>query len=162
MIQSNTASINQPILDFSFPTTKDSPKSFSECMGKNIVLYFYPKDNTPGCTQESKDFRDLYSQFLELNTEVFGISRDSLKSHEKFQCKYDLPFELISDHNEQLCKYFKVIKPKNMFGIKSLGIERSTFLIDSKNILRKEWRKVKVLGHAQEVLEAVKKLAEVT
>ena len=122
------------------------------------MLYFYPKDNTPGCTNESKDFRDLHRRFRRRNTRVFGISRDSLKSHENFKAKQELPFELISDPDEELCRLFDVIKEKNMYGRKVMGIERSTFLIDEKGVLRQEWRKVKVKGHAEEVLAAVAEL----
>ena len=130
-----------------------------DLIGKNVVLYFYPKDNTPGCTQEGEDFRDLYKEFKKLKTEIYGISRDSLKSHEGFKTKYKYPFELISDPDEKLCNLFDVIKEKNMYGKKYMGIERSTFLINKDGKLSAEWRKVKVNGHAIEVLEAVKKIS---
>jgi peroxiredoxin Q/BCP len=130
-------------------------RKLSEMRGKHLVLYFYPKDNTPGCTQESQDFRDLHSKFEHANTVILGISRDSLASHKKFSEKYCFPFELASDADETLCKYFDVIKMKNMYGKPVRGIERSTFLIDSQGVLRKEWRKVKVDGHAREVLDCV-------
>ena len=126
---------------------------------KNFVIDFYPKDNTPGCTQEGEDFRDLYKEFKKLKTEIYGVSRDSLKSHEGFKEKYKYPFELISDPEEKLCNLFNVIKEKNMYGKKYMGIERSTFLINKEGKLSAEWRKVKVKGHAAEVLEEVKKLA---
>ncbi len=126
--------------------------------GKNIVLYFYPKDHTPGCTQESQDFRDLYAKFNQANTVILGISRDSLTSHEKFKTKHSLPFELISDKDENLCQLFDVIKQKSLFGKKYMGIERSTFVFDANGILLHEWRKVKVSGHAKEVLEKVQAL----
>ncbi|MGA2655183.1 MAG: peroxiredoxin [Gammaproteobacteria bacterium] len=129
-----------------------------DLLGKNVVLYFYPKDNTPGCTNESKDFAKLYPEFQQANTEVFGISRDSFKSHENFKTKYQLPFDLVCDHDEQLCKGFDVLWPKNMFGRIVNGIVRSTFLIDKNGKLIQEWRKVKVSGHAQAVLAAAQKL----
>jgi peroxiredoxin Q/BCP len=127
-------------------------------LGGPIVLYFYPKDSTPGCTLEGEDFRDNYPRFQQQKTTIFGISRDNLNSHEKFKTKYKFPFELISDPDEKLCKLFNVIKEKSMYGKKYLGVERSTFLIDEQGILRKEWRKVKVKGHANDVLNAVKEL----
>lgn len=139
-------------------TTDESITNWSDLKTKKVVLYFYPRDNTPGCTQESNDFKDLYSQFRKANIEIIGVSRDSLKSHEKFKQKFDLPFTLISDEDENLCKLLDVIKPKNMFGKKVKGIERSTFLFDKDGKLRQQWRKVKVKGHAQEVLESAKAL----
>lgn len=147
--------IGQNIAHLSFLTTSNKLTHFQEFLGKNLVLYFYPRDNTPGCTTESKDFAELYPQFLTLNTEILGVSRDSLKSHHQFKCKYTLPFELISDENEALCRYFKVLKEKNMYGIKRMGIERSTFLIDTQGVICKEWRNVKVPGHVAVVLEAL-------
>lgn len=132
--------------------------SSEDLRGKNVVLYFYPKDNTPGCTSESKDFAKLYDGFQKANTEVFGISRDSFKSHTNFKTKYELPFHLVSDHDEALCKQFDVLWPKNMFGKIVNGIVRSTFLIDKNGQLQQEWRKVSVSGHAQIVLEAAKQL----
>ncbi len=150
----------QIITNLPFVTKEGESRNFKQMQGKNFVLYFYPKDNTPGCTQESKEFAELYSQFLATDTEIFGISRDNLKSHDKFRCKYDLPFQLISDADQAICHYFSVLKEKNMFGIKSMGIERSTFLIDKKGIIRQEWRKVKPQGHAAEVLAAVNKLGQ--
>ena len=122
------------------------------------MLYFYPKDSTPGCTQEGKDFRDLHDHFQALNTDILGVSRDGLKAHENFRSKQDFPFHLLSDKEEQLCSQFDVIKEKNMFGKKAMGIVRSTFLIDAEGVLRREWRKVQVKGHAEEVLEAIKSL----
>jgi peroxiredoxin Q/BCP len=127
--------------------------------GKNIILYFYPKDNTPGCTTESIAFRDQYAEFQQKNTEIVGISRDSLRSHEGFKAKLDMPFELISDPEEVLCSLFRVMKMKNMYGKTVRGIERSTFIIDATGKLVKEWRGVKVVGHVDEVLEFVKNLA---
>ena len=123
--------------------------------GSNVLLYFYPKDATSGCTREGEDFRDNYQKFKRRNTVIFGVSRDGLGSHEKFKEKYNFPFELISDPDEKLCRLFDVIKEKSMYGKKYLGIERSTFLIDAKGTLRQEWRKVKVKGHSDDVLAAV-------
>ena len=125
---------------------------------KGSVVYFYPKDSTPGCTQEGEDFRDNYRKFKNQGFEIYGVSRDSLKSHEKFKAKYDFPFELISDPEEQMCQAFDVIKEKNMYGKKFMGIERSTFVIDGSGKVVKEWRKVKVPGHIDEVLGVVKGL----
>lgn len=130
----------------------------SSFKGKKIVLYFYPKDSTPGCTREGQDFRDSYARFKRAGAVVLGVSRDSISSHERFKQKQAFPFELLSDPDGKLCKAYGVIKEKNMYGRKVMGIERSTFLIDAKGVLRKEWRKVKVDGHADEVLAAVKDL----
>ena len=130
----------------------------SDYSDKFLILYFYPKDNTPGCTQEGQDFRANYKKFKKQNTIIFGISRDSISSHEKFKLKQKFPFELISDDTEKLCKIFDVIKMKNMYGRKFRGIERSTFLINAQGKLCQEWRRVKVKGHAAEVLEAVNEL----
>lgn len=143
-----------------FEALLDNKKTFklSETRGKNLVLYFYPKDSTPGCTKEGEDFRDQNKNFIEHNTIVIGVSRDSVGSHEKFIGKYNFPFNLISDEDEKVCNLFDVIKEKNMYGRKVLGIERSTFLVDSEGILRCEWRKIKVRGHAKEVLHALKDL----
>jgi peroxiredoxin Q/BCP len=126
--------------------------------GSAYVLYFYPKDDTPGCTLEGQDFRDKSAAFKRLRVRVLGVSRDSLASHEKFRAKYSLPFDLVSDSDEKLCRQFDVIKEKNMYGKKVLGIERSTFLVDADGVLRNEWRKVKVAGHVDEVLAAAKAL----
>lgn len=153
MIQENHARLNQTISNLYFVTNKHTDGNLAQFRGKNLILYFYPKDNTPGCTQEGKDFRDLYPEFQKLNTNILGISRDSLKSHEKFICKYELPFDLISDVDESLCRYFEVLKEKNFLGKKYIGIERSTFLINDQGVLHHEWRNVKVSGHAREVLE---------
>ena len=141
--------------DFTAVATNDLLFTLSENMGKNIVIYFYPKDNTPGCTKEGEDFRDQFEAFGFHNTLVVGVSRDSVKSHDKFICKYNFPFELIADEDETVCQLFDVIKEKNMYGRKYMGIERSTFLIDSNGTLINEWRKVKVKGHVEEVLDAV-------
>ena len=123
-----------------------------------MVIYFYPKDNTPGCTQQGQDFRDNYTSFQHQQTIILGVSRDNLSSHEKFKEKQNFPFELISDQDEKLCMLFDVMKEKSMYGKTYTGIERSTFLIDEKSVLRKEWRKVKVKGHVDEVLTAIKAL----
>jgi peroxiredoxin Q/BCP len=143
---------------FTQAATGDKKIALKDLTGKRVVIYFYPKDNTPGCTTESQDFRDNHAKFKRRKTMVLGVSRDSLKSHENFKAKYDFPFDLISDSDEKLCTLFDVIKEKNMYGRKVLGIERSTFLIDEKGVLRREWRKVKVKGHVDEVLEAVSDL----
>ncbi|WKU20662.1 peroxiredoxin [Advenella alkanexedens] len=134
------------------------PIDLDTLKGKNVVLYFYPKDNTPGCTVEAQDFRDRYEQFQALNTEIIGVSRDSLKTHTNFSNKHELPFPLIADPEEQLCNQFGVMKLKNMYGKQVRGIERSTFLINSQGILVKEWRGLKVPGHADKVLEAIKEI----
>lgn len=151
--------INTKVKKFKVSATSELEINSIDLIGKNVVLYFYPKDNTPGCTKEGEDFRDLYKEFKKLKTEIYGISRDSLKSHEGFKTKYKYPFELISDPDEKLCNLFDVIKEKNMYGKKYMGIERSTFLINKDGKLSAEWRKVKVNGHAIEVLEAVKKIS---
>ncbi len=150
--------VNQAVPAFELMISDEETIASRDLLGKNIVLYFYPKDNTPGCTQESKDFATLYSEFQTANTEIFGISRDSLKSHMKFKCQYNLPFELASDQNEALCQLFDVLWPKNMFGKIINGISRSTFLIDKKGLLRQEWRKVRVTDHAAVVLAAARAL----
>ena len=154
---STTVELNKKINDFT-AETNDGTISLSDFSGKYLVLYFYPKDNTPGCTNESKDFRDQYEAFKSLNAEIVGVSRDSLKSHQNFIHKYELPFELIADTEEALCNQFDVIKDKNMFGKIGRGIERSTFLINPKGVLVAEWRKVKVDGHADEVFKTLKEL----
>lgn len=148
--------IGESIPDFAFAATSGLNARLSDYQGQYVVLYFYPKDATPGCTTEGQDFRDAYPQFQKLNTQVFGISRDSMKSHENFKAKQNFPFELISDHDEQLCQLFDVIKMKSMYGKQVRGIERSTFLIDPQGKLSKEWRKVSVKGHVDEVLSALK------
>ena len=141
--------------DLELPSTGGQPFSLASHHGKKLVVYFYPKDNTPGCTTEGSQFRDLYKQFVKAGAVVVGVSRDSLKSHESFKAKLGFPFELISDPDEMLCKRFGVIKMKNMYGRQVRGIERSTFLIGPDGKLAREWRGVKVPGHAAEVLEAV-------
>jgi peroxiredoxin Q/BCP len=153
-----TATLNKPVPAFELPATSDKTISLADLQGKNVVIFFYPKDSTPGCTREGQDFRDMHDQFEALNTVILGVSRDSLKSHENFKSKQAFPFELLSDKEEVLCKLFDVIKEKNMYGKKVMGIERSTFIIDTKGVLVKEWRKVKVPEHVAEVLEAIKQL----
>jgi peroxiredoxin Q/BCP len=148
----------KPVPDFSLPSTGGSTFSLASRLGKTVVLYFYPKDNTPGCTAEGGDFRDHYPEFKRAGCEVLGISRDSLDSHEKFKAKMKFPFELLSDPSEAVCKRFGVMKMKNMYGKQVRGIERSTFVIDAKGRLAREWRGVKVPGHVQEVLNFVKAL----
>jgi len=150
--------LNRKVPGFSATATGDQTFKLSAYKGKNLVIYFYPRDNTPGCTTEGQDFRDSYNTFKRNKTVVVGVSRDSLSSHEKFKTKQEFPFELLSDEDETLCTLFDVIKEKNMYGRKVMGIERSTFLIDASGKLRQEWRKVKVKGHVEEVLEAVRAL----
>jgi len=145
--------INSPVPELTLEGTNNTTFSISSYVGKNLVIYFYPKDSTPGCTNESIDFKDNYDIFQKLNTEIFGISRDSLKSHENFKAKYNFPFELLSDADEIACNLFDVIKMKNMYGKKVRGIERSTFLINTEGKLINEWRGVKVNGHVQELIE---------
>jgi peroxiredoxin Q/BCP len=146
------------IKDFSIASSEGTDFKLSDYKGKKIVLYFYPKDSTPGCTTEGIDFNKKLATFKKNNTEIFGISRDSVKSHCNFIEKQGFKFELLSDADEKLCKMFDVIKEKNMYGKKVMGIERSTFLLNEKGILIKEWRKVKVDGHVDEVLEFIKKM----
>ena len=148
--------IHDPAPDFRAEATNDQLISLNDYSGKNIVLYFYPRDNTPGCTQESQDFTSLYQQFTENNTVILGISRDKIKSHHNFKKKYEMPFDLIADPNEEVCEKYAVMKQKNMYGKKVRGIERSTFLIDSAGKIVHIWRNVKVPGHVQEVLGTVK------
>jgi thioredoxin-dependent peroxiredoxin len=148
--------LHKPIPDFSLPATSGQSIRLADLRGKYIILYFYPKDCTSGCTLEAQMFRDYYPQFHKLNTLVFGISRDTLKLHEKFKADQKLPFPLLSDENEKICTLFEVIKEKNMYGRKVRGIERSTFLIDPQGMLIQEWRKVKIEGHIKELLTAIK------
>ncbi len=150
------SALNQIVPDFSSLMTGNKTFQLSDYKGKNIVLYFYPKDNTPGCTTEAIQFRDLYPQFQEANTEIFGISRDSIRSHEGFKAKLEVPFDLISDPEESICNMFDVMKMKNMYGKKVWGVERCTFIIDGEGKLLKEWRGVKVPGHVDDVLEFMK------
>ncbi len=150
--------LTQPIPDFELPSTGNKVFSLSKVSGKNLVIYFYPKDDTPGCTTEGQQFRDAYSEFAKLDCDIVGISRDNIKSHENFKTKMNFPFELLSDSDEAVCKLFDVMKMKNMYGKQVRGIERSTFVLDAKGSLQREWRGVKVPGHVQEVLEFVKTL----
>lgn len=150
--------MNKVVPDFTCPATGGKDVRLKSLRGKKVVLYFYPKDSTPGCTTEGQDFRDLHTKFQRAGAVVLGVSRDSLASHEKFREKLKLPFDLLSDPDEALCRQFDVIREKSLYGRKFLGVERSTFLIDDKGKLRQEWRKVRVKGHADEVLEAVKNL----
>ena len=147
--------INRVVANFKVDATRNKTIQLKELRGQNVVLYFYPKDSTPGCTAEGQDFRDLHAKFRRHNTVVLGVSRDSLASHEKFRDKQGFPFDLLSDPDEKLCKKFDVIRQKTLYGRKFMGVERSTFLIDTQGRLRKEWRKIKVIGHAAEVLAAV-------
>ncbi|MFA7280943.1 MAG: peroxiredoxin [Sterolibacterium sp.] len=148
----------QAVPDFSLPSTGGQTFQLSAQRGRSFVMYFYPKDSTPGCTTEAGQFRDNHAAFQKLGCDIYGISRDSLKSHENFKSKLGLPFELLVDAEETACELFGVIKMKNMYGKQVRGIERSTFLIDDKGVLRQEWRAVKADGHAAEVLAAVKSL----
>jgi len=144
--------------DFEVPATSDRTIKLSDFKGKNVVLYFYPKDNTPGCTLEGQNFRDRIQEFEKLNTVVLGVSRDSVRTHENFKAKQEFPFDLLADPDENLCSLFDVIKLKNMYGKKVRGIERSTFLIDKQGNVAFEWRKVKVKGHVEEVLGKVREV----
>ncbi|MCP5268704.1 MAG: peroxiredoxin [Zoogloeaceae bacterium] len=150
--------LDQAVADFTLPATGRTDFSLTNLRGTPLVLYFYPKDSTPGCTTEAQQFRDLYPDFQALKCTVLGVSRDSIRSHENFKAKHSLPFELLSDTDEMLCTRFAVIKMKKLYGKEVRGIERSTFVIDSEGVLRKEWRGVKVPGHAQEVLDYVRTL----
>ncbi len=150
--------VGTAVPDFELPATSAQAITLAALKGKKVVLYFYPKDATPGCTIESQNFRDAQEQFKRAGAVILGVSRDSLKSHEKFKQNECLPFELLSDEDETLCELFGVMKMKNMYGKQVRGIERSTFLIDAGGVLRQEWRGVKVDGHVNEVLDAVKKL----
>ena len=154
----NTVEIAQPIPDLAVQATDDQAFRLSELQGKNVVLYFYPKDNTPGCTTEGQDFRDHYEDFEALNTIILGVSRDDLKSHESFKGKQCFPFDLISDSDGALCAAFDVIKEKNLYGKKSMGIERSTFIFDKNGVLRREYRKVKVENHVLSVLKDLREI----
>lgn len=150
--------INKKVPDFRISATGDQQIRLSDYRGSNVVLYFYPKDSTPGCTREGQDFRDHHLKFKRRNTVVFGVSRDSIRSHENFKAKQGFPFDLLADQEEELCTLFDVIKMKNMYGKQVRGIERSTFLIDRTGKLHREWRKVKVDGHVDEVLEAAREI----
>jgi peroxiredoxin Q/BCP len=150
--------IDQPVADFSLPATGGKDFTLAAARGKTLVIYFYPKDSTPGCTTEAQQFRDLYPAFIEAGCVVVGVSRDSLRSHENFKSRQELPFDLLADSEEKLCAQFAVIKMKTMYGKQVRGIERSSFVIDKNGVLRGEWRGIKAPGHAQEVLDFVKTL----
>ena len=150
--------VGKKVADFEAESTSGTSRKLSDLKGQNVVIYFYPKDNTPGCTREGQEFRDSSKAFAEANTVILGVSRDSLKSHLRFAEKQEFDFELLSDPDEKLCQAFDVIKEKNMYGRKVMGIERSTFLVGPDGKLRREWRKVKVDGHVEEVLAAVREL----
>jgi len=150
--------LGKPVPDFSLPSTGGATFKLSDARGTKLVLYFYPKDNTPGCTQQGVDFAGSYALLKKAGCEVYGISRDSLASHERFKAKMKFPFELLSDADEAACKLFGVMKLKNMYGKKVRGIERSTFVVDGKGVLAREWRGVKVPGHVQEVVNFAKAL----
>ncbi|SDS70935.1 peroxiredoxin Q/BCP [Halopseudomonas xinjiangensis] len=151
--------LGSTVPNFTAQATSGQTINLAELAGKQVVLYFYPKDNTPGCTTEGQAFRDLYREFEDAGALVFGVSKDSLRTHENFKQKQAFPFELISDSDESLCRLFDVIRLKQMYGKQYEGIERSTFVIDAQGVLRHEWRKVKVPGHVDQVLEAVRALA---
>lgn len=152
--------LNLPVNDFELPATGGQVFRLSQHRGKWLVIYFYPKDATPGCTTEGQEFRDLYPDYQGAGIEVLGISRDSIKSHENFKAKLGLPFPLLSDSEETACQLFGVIKMKNMYGKQVRGIERSTFVLDATGVLRLEWRGVKVNGHARQVLEQIKQIMD--
>ncbi|GAB4122934.1 MAG: peroxiredoxin [Sideroxydans sp.] len=147
-----------PVPAFTLPATGGVDFSLYPIRSESLVIYFYPKDNTPGCTTEAQQFRDLYAEFRQAGSEIVGISRDSLKSHENFKAKFSLPFLLLSDADETVCQLFGVMKQKKMYGKEVRGIERSTFVLDNKGLIRKEWRGLKVDGHAREVLDFVQSL----
>ncbi|MGZ8136512.1 MAG: peroxiredoxin [Methylococcaceae bacterium] len=152
-------SIGSPVPDFEASSTGDKTVRLTDYRGHYVVLYFYPKDNTPGCTQEAQAFRDDIKSFAAINAVILGVSRDTVRVHEGFKCKQALPFDLLADEDEKLCQLFDVIKMKNMYGKQVRGIERSTFLIDKAGLLIREWRKVKVKSHSDEVLQVLKELA---
>ena len=154
-----SVSVGQIVPEFSAAATGERRICLSELRGKRVALYFYPKDNTSGCTTDGQQFRDLYDRFSTLNTVILGVSRDSVRSHENFRSKHAFPFPLLADTDETLCRLFDVIKLKKNYGKEALGVERSTFLIDAEGVLRQEWRKVKVDGHAAQVLAAVEALS---
>ncbi len=154
-----TVELDHKVPDFTAQATSEQTITLSELAGRKVVLYFYPKDNTPGCTTQGQDFRDMHEEFEKAGVVVIGVSKDSLRTHENFRAKQEFPFQLISDSDESLCQLFDVIKMKQMYGKQYEGIERSTFLIDDKGVLRREWRRVKVPGHVAEVLTAAQELS---
>ncbi|MBQ0743121.1 MAG: peroxiredoxin [Pseudomonas sp.] len=153
-----SVTLDKPVPDFSAQATSGQEINLATLAGTQLVIYFYPKDNTPGCTTQGQDFRDMHADFVAAHTLILGVSKDSLRTHENFKSKQSFPFELISDSDENLCRLFDVIKLKQMYGKEYEGIERSTFLIDKQGALRREWRKVKVKGHVAEVLQAAQEL----
>ena len=153
-----TATPGKKVPDFSLPATGGKPWKLSAAAGRKLVVYFYPKDNTSGCTKEGEAFRDLHAKFRKAGTEIVGVSPDSVASHDKFIAKYGFTFPLLADEEKAVCQLFDVWKEKSMYGRKYMGVERSTFLIDARGVLRREWRKVKVPGHAEEVLAAAAEL----
>jgi thioredoxin-dependent peroxiredoxin len=153
-----SATLDKKIPAFSLPATGGKTFKSSDAAGKKLVIYFYPRDNTPGCTREGEAFRDLHADFRKAGAVIVGVSPDSLASHEKFKTKMSFPFELLADEDHAVCDLFEVFKEKSMYGRKYMGVERSTFLVDPEGVLKREWRKVKVPGHAEEVLTAVKAL----
>jgi peroxiredoxin Q/BCP len=160
MPDNKTVSLGRKVPAFALPVSgaEGGQWKLSDAAGRKLVVYFYPRDNTSGCTKEGEAFRDLYPKFRKAGAEILGVSPDSLASHEKFRAKYDFPFALLSDEDQVACRLFDVIKEKSMYGRKYMGVERSTFLIDAQGVLRREWRKVKVPGHAEEVLAAAAEL----
>lgn len=150
--------IDKPAPEFDLPATGGRNISLSDLKGEIVVLYFYPRDNTPGCTQEGEDFRDHYAEFRSAGARILGVSRDSIRKHENFKAKYEFPFELLSDEDETACRAYDVIREKKLYGKPYVGIDRSTFVIDARGVLRHAWRGVKVKGHAAEVLESVRAL----
>jgi len=153
-----TVQLDRKVADFSLPASGGGAWKLSGVAGRRLVVYFYPKDNTSGCTKEGMEFRDLYPQFRRARTEIVGVSPDPLASHEKFKSKFEFPFELLADVDRKICRQFDVIREKSMYGRRFMGVERSTFLLDEKGVLRREWRKVKVAGHAAAVLEAAREI----
>ena len=152
-------SVGKRVKNFTLPATGDQNLSLQDFSGRSLVIFFYPKDNTPGCTREGQDFRDLYEQFTAAGADVLGVSRDSVRTHENYRNKHGFPFHLLSDKDEALCKQFDVIKEKKLYGRTYMGIVRSTFLVGPDGVLLQEWRNIKVPGHAQTVLEAVQALS---
>jgi peroxiredoxin Q/BCP len=152
-------SVGKRVNNFTLPATGEQNLSLSDYTGRKLIVYFYPKDNTPGCTREGQEFRDSYPQFEAAGADILGVSRDSVKSHDNYRNKHGFPFHLLSDKDELLCKQFDVIKEKKLYGRTYMGIERSTFLIDAEGVLRQEWRKVRVPGHVEAVLDALKSLS---
>ena len=150
--------LNKPVPDFELPSTGDKNIRLSDLRGQNVLIYFYPKDNTPGCTLEGQQFRDHINEFEQLNTVIFGISRDSIKMHENFKKKQDFPFDLLSDADETVCNLFGVMQLKKLYGREYMGVDRSTFLVDAEGVMRHQWRTVKVKGHLEDVLSTLKSI----